>query len=69
MKYHVLPCGSVVTVEEQGRNEASKPFNGISFVDADGNRQSMASKVLRESGTPVRKARKVIRVKGKAPRQ
>jgi len=69
MKYHVLPCGSVVSVEEQGRNESDKPFDGISFVDADGNRRSMASVVLRESGAPVRKARKVLRIQGKAPRQ
>ena len=67
MKYHVLPCGSVVSVEEQALNER---FDGITLVDADGTRRYMASVVLRGSGSPVRKDKpKVIRVKGKAPRQ
>lgn len=69
MKYHVLPCGSVVSVEEQGRNESDKPFDGVTLRDADGNVRSLASVLLRENGLPIRRKSKVIRVKGKAPRQ
>lgn len=67
MKYHVDANGVVVSVEEQALNER---FEGITLVEADGTRRSMASVVLRDSGSPVRKDKpEVIRVKGKAPRQ
>ena len=68
-KYHVLPCGSVVSVEEQGRNEASKPLSGVTLRDADGNVRSLASVLLRENGLPIRRESKVIRVQGKPPRR
>lgn len=70
MKYHVDANGVIVSVEEQAQNESDKPFDGITLRDADGNVRSLASVVLRDSGSPVRKDKpKVIRVQGKAPRQ
>ena len=69
-KYHVLPCGSVVSVEEQARNESDKPLSGVTLVDANGNKRSMASVLLRENGLPIRKDKpKVLRVQGKPPRR
>ena len=64
---HVDKFGVVIPDSEQALNVADKPFSGIFFVDADGNKRSMASKVLKDEGLPVRKARNVIRVKGKPP--
>ena len=66
---HVDKFGVVIPDSEQALNVANKPLSGISFVDANGNKRSMASKVLRDSGAPVRKARKVLRIQGKPPRQ
>lgn len=67
LKYHVLPCGSVVSVEEQARNE--QLLNGVTLRDADGNVRSLASVLLRKQGLPIRRKSKVIRVQGKPPRQ
>ena len=68
LKYHVLPCGSVVSVEEQARNE--QLLNGVTLRDADGNVRSLASVLLRENGLPIRRSKsKVLRIQGKAPRQ
>jgi hypothetical protein len=67
MEYHVDANGVVIPVEEQARNEST--LNGINLVDADGNRRSMASVLLRKQGKPVRRRSNVIRVQGKAPRQ
>ena len=70
MKYHVLPCGSVVPVEEQARNESDKPLSGVTLRDKDGNVRSLASVLLRENGLPIRRSKpKVLRIQGKAPRQ
>lgn len=68
MKYHVDANGVVISVQEQARNE--QLLNGVTLVDADGNRRSMASVLLRKQGLPIRKDKpKVIRVQGKPPRQ
>ena len=70
LKYHVLPCGSVVSVEEQARNESDRPLSGVTLRDADGNVRSLASVLLRENGLPIRRSKsKVIRVQGRPPRQ
>jgi len=69
MEYHVDANGVVVSVEEQARNESDKPLSGVTLVDADGNRRSMASVLLRKQGLPVRRKSNVIRVQGKPPRQ
>jgi len=67
MKYHVDANGVVISVQEQARNE--QLLNGITIMDADGNRRSMASVLLRKQGLPIRRKSKVLRIQGKPPRQ